>query len=313
MRASEGSSFVAGGPLFSFRHIFPSAHYALLDSGDGLKLERFGEVVCIRPEPQAIWKKKLSEEEWSHAAHVMYRPKTSHSGFWEKLRTDAPDSWHVQIRTNEQIFRIRLALTAFKHVGVFPEQADNWAYILERRNYLKEKLFLNLFGYTGAATLAAALATAHPVHVDAVKQVVRWAADNAALNHLGGIRWIVDDALSFVRRELRRGRRYAGIIMDPPAYGHGPRGESWKLEEHLGALLSHTLDLLEPGPCVYIANLYSLGYSPTLLCNTLQRCLEEKGYQVHGLEYGELRLAPQEGYPLPAGIFARFDYIDKKS
>lgn len=208
-------------------------------------------------------------------------------------------------------FRLKLALTAFKHVGLFPEQDDNWRYIMERSSFLKNRPFLNLFGYTGAATLAARMAGARPVHVDAVKQVVRWASENASLNKLDGIRWLVDDALGFVKRELRRGNRYAGIIMDPPAYGHGPKGESWKLEENLATLLELTLRLLEPGPCVYIVNSYSMGYSPVILLNTLLSSLAKERCSVHGLEYGELLLTPAEGHALPAGIFARFDSIEK--
>lgn len=296
-----------------FRHVFvrPSSLYELLDSGEGWKLERFGRIICARPEPQALWSKVWPEAEWHRQAHVIYRARSSHSGLWEKKKPSCPENWVAEGHVSGKNFRLKLALTAFKHVGLFPEQEDNWRYILNRSSVLKDRPFLNLFGYTGAATLAACMAGARAVHVDAVKQVVRWASENAALNSLEGIRWLVDDALSFVRREIRRGNRYAGIIMDPPAYGHGPKGESWKLEEHLTELLQLTLRLLEPGPCVYIVNSYSLGYSPVVLLNTLMRSLEKEKCKVQGLEYGELLLTPKKGFPLPAGIFARFDGIDK--
>lgn len=289
----------------------PSALYELLDSGEGWKLERFGTLVCARPEPQALWRKRLPEPEWKHMAHVWYRARSSHSGIWERSQTLVPDTWVAEGDLAGRPLRVKLALTAFKHVGLFPEQADNWTYILNRAAYIQGKPFLNLFGYTGVATLVARMTGAQPVHVDAVKQVVRWASENAALNGLDGIRWLVDDALSFVRRELRRGRRYAGIVMDPPAYGHGPRGESWKLDEHLDELVHLSLQLLEPGPCVYIMNTYSLGYSPVVLLNTLTRRLDMMRLKTEGLETGELLLLPKEGSPLPAGVFLRFDGIRK--
>lgn len=274
-------------------------------------MERFGSVVCARPEPQALWAKMLSESEWQRQAHVIYRARSSHSGLWEKKRPSQSENWLAEGHLVGESFRLKLALTAFKHVGLFPEQDDNWRYIMERAPQLKNRPFLNLFGYTGAATLAARMAGARPVHVDAVKQVVRWASENAALNKLEGIRWLVDDALGFVKRELRRGHRYAGIIMDPPAYGHGPKGESWKLEENLSELLELTLRLLEPGPCVYIVNSYSMGYSPVVLLNTLLRSLDKEKCTAEGLEYGELLLTPAKGFALPAGIFVRFDGIKK--
>lgn len=254
----------------------------------------------------------LSESAWNRRAHVFYRARSSHSGVWEKKTSGLPESWIAEGCLGDKPFKLRLALTAFKHVGLFPEQADNWHYILQRAAILKNRPFLNLFGYTGAATLAARMAGALPVHVDAVKQVVRWASENAALNTLEGIRWLVDDALGFVRRELRRGHRYAGIIMDPPAYGHGPKGESWKLEENLTELMELSLRLLEPGPCVYIVNSYSMGYSPNVLLNVLRRSLEKEKLTAQGMEYGELLLTPEEGFALPAGIFCRFDGLQSR-
>jgi len=296
-------------PRTGNRQVFvgPSDHYELLDSGYGQKLERFGNFVCIRPEPQALWSPVSSENDWAKKAHVRYKPQGSHHGIWEKLNAEMSNSWVNLHKIGHVTLKARLALTAFKHVGLFPEQQDNWKYIMSRKKILQGKSFLNLFAYTGLATLAARLAGAIPVHLDAVKQVVRWAAMNAQINNLDGIRWIVDDALSFVKRELRRENKYVGIIMDPPAYGHGPKGESWRLETQLDELVRETLKLIQPGPCVYIVNMYSLGFPSISLANVVQRNLDIIGAQVRGMEWGELNLQPYSGPALPAGVFVRFD------
>ena len=212
--------------------------YELIDCGDFEKLERFGKYITIRPEPQAVWDKILPQKEWEKKAHVKFVPRSSSSGDWKKLK-EMPDRWNVQY----QNLKFRLALTSFKHVGIFPEQAANWDYIAESIHEISSgKNFtppsrvggprvLNLFAYTGGASLAAKAAGADITHLDSIKQVVSWARENMELSGLTDIRWVVEDALTFVKREVKRGKKYNGIILDPPAYGHGTDGQKWKLEE----------------------------------------------------------------------------------
>ncbi|NJO34539.1 MAG: hypothetical protein HC869_16815 [Rhodospirillales bacterium] len=182
--------------------------YELLDCGNFEKLERFGQYVTIRPEPQAVWPRALSEKEWLNMAHVKFEPQTSSSGTWKKLKKNMPDRWHIKYELpGGQTITLRMALTAFKHVGVFPEQAVNWDFIQSGLQGMKTKQprFLNLFAYTGGATLAARASGAEVTHVDSVKQVVTWANENMTISELDNIRWLVDDALKFVKREQRRG------------------------------------------------------------------------------------------------------------
>ena len=204
--------------------------YELIDCGDFEKLERFGKYITIRPEPQALWDKKLSEREWEKAAYVKFISKNSSSGTWKKLK-EMPDRWNIEYAVGSKPssvnLKFRLALTAFKHVGIFPEQAVNWDYIFESVNTMKAETprVLNLFAYTGAASLAAKAAGADVTHLDSVKQVVTWSRENMELSNLSDIRWVVEDAMTFVKREVKRGKKYNGIILDPPAYGHGTDGE----------------------------------------------------------------------------------------
>ena len=208
--------------------------YELIDSGEGEKLERFGSYVTRRPEPQAIWRRSLGEEQWRAAAHASFmRTSSSRSderGEWTR-RPAMPDRWTVGYSYKDMNIRMRLGLTAFKHVGIFPEQAANWNFIYDRATALAAEgdspRVLNLFAYTGGATLAARAAGAEVTHVDSVKQVVSWARENMEQSGLDGVRWIVEDAMKFVQREVRRGNRYHGIILDPPAYGRGANGEKW--------------------------------------------------------------------------------------
>ena len=278
--------------------------YELLDCGNFEKLERFGKFVTIRPEPQAIWDTALDEGQWEKQAHVKFIAKSSSSGTWKKLR-DMPDRWTMQypLPLNGKSFPItfRLALTAFKHVGIFPEQAANWDFIAEKVLALKSTMeaprVLNLFAYTGGASLAAKAAGADITHLDSVKQVVSWSRDNMELSGLDHIRWIVEDAMAFAEREVKRGKKYQGIVLDPPAYGHGTDGRKWKLEEMIGEMMYHVMRLLDD-KCFLLLNTYSLGFSSLIIENLL------KGEK--GLETGELYLQSQTGYKLPLGVFGRF-------
>lgn len=283
--------------------------YELLDCGNFEKLERFGQYITIRPEPQAVWPRTLSEKEWLHMAHVKFVPKSSSSGTWEKLKKNMPDRWHISYDLpGGQSITLRMALTAFKHVGVFPEQAVNWDFIQTSLQKMKTRQprFLNLFAYTGGATLAARAAGADVTHVDSVKQVVTWANENMTLSELDNIRWLVDDALKFVKREQRRGSRYQGIILDPPAYGHGPAGEKWKLEEQISEMVSSVTDLLDEREHMLILNAYSLGFSAMILEN-----LFAPQHKQH-LTTGELFLQAKYGPKLPLGVFGRLEKISGK-
>ena len=225
--------------------------YELLDSGDFEKLERFGRYVTRRPEPQAIWHRSLTEEEWRRRADAAFLrdARSDERGVW-RLKPQTPDRWTVGYDHAGMHLRMRMGLTSFKHVGIFPEQAANWNFIYDRCRALAGKggrpRLLNLFAYTGGATLAARAAGAETTHVDSVRQVVTWARENMELSGLDGVRWIVEDAMKFVRREVRRGSRYDAIVLDPPAYGRGTDGEKWILEEHIGQMLACCAQLLSP-------------------------------------------------------------------
>ena len=275
--------------------------YELIDCGDFEKLERFGQYVTIRPEPQAVWDKKLSDREWEKTVHVKFIPKTSSSGTWKRFR-DMPERWQIksEIPNPKSEIIFRLALTAFKHVGIFPEQKVNWDYIAESVQLIKaeQPKVLNLFAYTGGSSLAAKAAGADVTHLDSVKQVVTWSKENMELSGLKDIRWVVEDALTFVKREVKRGKQYNGIILDPPAYGHGVNGEKWKLEDHINDMMKHVLALLHEEECFLVLNTYSLGFSSLIIENLLSGIPE--------LNSGELYLHSKTGYKLPLGVFGRF-------
>jgi 23S rRNA (cytosine1962-C5)-methyltransferase len=281
--------------------------YELIDVGAFEKMERFGNFITIRPEPQAVWDRSLPLKEWEQKAHVRFVPKTSASGEWKMLRK-MPEQWPVQysIGGNKATIRFRLGLTSFKHVGIFPEQASNWDYIYESVHKLKPILngdtprILNLFAYTGGASLAAKAAGADVTHVDSIKQVVSWARENMDLSELDNIRWVVEDALKFVKREQKRGNKYNGIILDPPAFGHGPNGEKWKLEDNINEMMKGVIDLLDPKGHFLILNAYSLGFSSLIIENLMKDKAKEK------LETGELFLQASAGNKLPLGVFGRF-------
>lgn len=279
--------------------------YELLDCGNFEKLERFGEYITIRPEPQAVWDKAWSDSEWKKKAQVTFVQRSSSSGEWKKTGK-MPDQWSIEypLHALEQQpkIKMRLGLTAFKHVGIFPEQAVNWEYIASSLAAMKNKTprFLNLFAYTGAASLAACAAGAEVYHVDSIKQVVTWSRENMEKSGLSDIRWVVEDALKFVKRELKRGNRYNGIILDPPAYGHGPNGEKWKLEDQINEMVKAVCELLDEKEHFLILNAYSLGFSSIIIENLLREKAGDK------LETGELFLQAKSGVKLPLGVFGRF-------
>jgi 23S rRNA (cytosine1962-C5)-methyltransferase len=273
------------------------ADYELIDCGDFEKLERFGKYITIRPEPQAVWPKMYSNQEWEKLAHVKFIPRSSSSGDWKKFK-QMPDQWTIDYAPLKLTFR--LGLTSFKHVGIFPEQAVNWDKI---HSFLKDKpkaKFLNLFAYTGGASIAAKAAGADVTHVDSIKQVVTWANENMKNSNLDNIRWLVDDALKFVNKEVRRGNFYQGIILDPPAFGHGPNGEKWKLEDNISEMINGVLQILDPKEHLLILNAYSLGFSALVPENLLNPFAQKNRSK---LEIGELYLNAKSGVKLPLGVW----------
>ncbi|MGZ3900919.1 MAG: class I SAM-dependent methyltransferase [Bacteroidia bacterium] len=278
--------------------------YELLDCGDFEKLERFGKYVTIRPEPQAVWPKVYSESEWEKMAHVKFVPRSSSSGDWKKLK-QMPDQWEIKYslqapEKSGQELVFRLGLTSFKHVGVFPEQAVNWDKIYSFLNGKQNAKFLNLFAYTGGASIAARAAGADVTHVDSIKQVVTWANENMQKSNLDNIRWMVDDALKFVKKEMRRGNFYDGIILDPPAFGHGPNGEKWKLEDNISEMMQSVLQILNPKQHLLILNAYSLGFSALVPENLLNPYAVKNKSEV---KVGELFLPAKSGVKLPLGVW----------
>ncbi len=299
--------------------------YELLDSGNFEKLERFGQYIMARPEPKALWDKTMSDTEWNRLIHTRFKTGAGFgkagkedSGTWEKAKKMA-DQWVIRYSGAQEglDFRLRLGLTSFKHVGVFPEQSSNWEYIYCRTKLLSDKAasegkpkpkVLNLFAYTGAASLAAKAAGADVTHLDSVRQVVTWARENMELSRLDNIRWVVEDALKFARREAKRGNIYQGIILDPPAYGHGPDGEKWKLDECLYDILKCVAAILAPQDSFMVLNLYSNGYSAVLGETLVKEAFGIKGN--HGntrIDCGELVLQDSYGKNLPLSIFVRMD------
>lgn len=277
--------------------------YELIDCGDFEKLERFGNITLIRPEPQAVWAKQLPESDWQKLHDIRFKGRSATSGEWIKKNARTPDRWHITYKNDDISIKLRLALTSFKHVGVFPEQAVNWDYISETIGQFKteQPRILNLFAYTGGASLAAKAAGADTTHVDSIKQVVTWANENQEISGLKDIRWVVEDALKFVKREIKRGKKYNGIILDPPAYGHGPNGEKWKLEDHILEMMQDVAGLLDEEEHFLILNTYSLGFSSVIVENLLRGTLSDP----QNLETGELYLQATAGSKLPLGVFGK--------
>ena len=276
--------------------------YELIDTGVFEKLERFGQYILIRPEPQAVWDKSLSDSDWGKKANVKFIPQSSNSGVWKKLKA-MPAQWNINYKIGEKTLTFRLGLTSFKHIGIFPEQAVNWDFIYQSLKNFKATpaKVLNLFAYTGAASLVASAAGANVTHVDSVKQVVNWAKDNAESSKTENIKFIVDDAVKFVKRELRRGNKYNGIILDPPAYGHGPDGENWKLERDINNLLKDLLLLLDNKEHFLILNTYSLGFSSLIVENLAKSIFISN----KNITTGEIYLPDNYNKKLPLGVFVK--------
>jgi 23S rRNA (cytosine1962-C5)-methyltransferase len=286
--------------------------YELIDTGNFEKLERFGKYFVARPEPQAIWDKSLSEDNWEKMAQAYFKRdrnnkpdnlENTEKGEWI-LKKGMPDQWFVQYNYKSMNLNMRLGLTAFKHVGIFPEQAVNWNYVYDTVQNIKSEKpnILNLFAYTGGASLAARAAGANVTHVDSVKQVITWSRENMEASGLSDIRWVVGDAVKFVQREIRRGNKYNGIILDPPAYGRGPDGEKWLLEKSINDLMKNCQQLLKNENSFLLLNLYSMGFS-ALIAESLVKSVFSN---TKNLQSGELLLTDKAGKNLPLGIFTRF-------
>jgi 23S rRNA (cytosine1962-C5)-methyltransferase len=269
--------------------------YELLDSGDGEKLERFGSTILRRPDPQALWHKLLSKGEWLKASANFNKQ-------WIGRKT-VPTSWNISV--DEKVFKLKLS--AFKHVGIFPEQYENWKWIEAVVSSAKRPIsVLNLFGYTGGSTIAVLKAGGEVCHVDGSKTSITWAKENALLSNVDKkpVRWILDDVLTFAKREIKRGKKYDAVIMDPPAFGHGPGGELWNIGKGLPELVNLLRELLEENPSFVLINGYAAGYSSIAYENMLLPIKQMFGGKV---ECGELAIEESNSLrQLPAGIFARW-------
>ncbi len=275
--------------------------YEVLDTSQGEKLERWGKYILVRPDPQVIWHTEKKHPGWKkHNGH--YHRSTKGGGEWEF--SHLPDEWSIRYRD----LQFHLKPFKFKHTGLFPEQAVNWDWCYEKIRQSKRPLrVLNLFAYTGGATLAAAKAGAAVTHVDASKGMVGWAKENAASSGLSGapIRWLVDDCVKFVEREIRRGSRYDGIILDPPSYGRGPKGELWKIEESLYPFICLTAQVLSQAPVFYLINSYTTGLQPAVLSYMINSVIVKKfGGHVEADEIG--LPVTSSGFTLPCGASGRW-------
>lgn len=274
--------------------------YELLDCSDGERLERWGEVILIRPDPQVIWKTPKKHPMWKKA-NARYLRSSTGGGHWEILRK-TPDAWRIDYKE----LSLNVKTMGFKHTGIFPEQAVNWDYTAELiRNAGRPVKVLNLFSYTGGATVACLKAGAQVVHVDASKGMVNWAKENAAASHVADrpVRWIVDDCIKFVQREIRRGNKYDIIIMDPPSYGRGPGGEVWKLEDEVYGFVELCTQVLSDDPIMMLINSYTTGLSPAVMQYILGALVVPKfGGKVTGSEIGLPVM--QTGMVLPCGASA---------
>ena len=295
---------------------FPIAHLSgveLLDSGEGRKLERFGPRVLDRPDPQALWRPSLPEAVWREA-DLAFERESDRGGLWRTRagkRLQEPEGWKLQLQAGSPA-TLWIRPTPFKHVGLFPEQAANWKWVEELRPALgAAPRLLNLFGYTGAASVLARLAGYDVTHVDASRTTLGWLKENAAASGLGerDLRLVLEDALTYVRREVRRGARYAGILLDPPHYGRGPKGQKWQFESDMAPLLEACAELLEERAFLVLST-YAIGYSPLAFENVLS---EPPVFAAGSVEAGELALQESEredrrgpARRLPCGFCARW-------
>lgn len=280
----------------------PELQYVLIDSGDGRKLESYNEYIMDRPDPQALWRKKLPETEWKKASAIFIEKPTGkreERGEWKIIK---PLAENFSINFFGKL-KAQIKLNPFKHTGIFPEQFSNWKFIDEKLSKTKEKKILNLFGYTGCASLVAAAQGAEVVHVDGSKQSIAAGIANAKLSDLGDapIRWILDDAFAFVKREIRRGNLYDGIIMDPPSFGRGAKGEVWKLEDNFIQFVEECSKLLKPDALFFIVNGYAAGYSHIAYKQNIDMLFKGKN-----TESGELLIEDAQERFLPSGIVARW-------
>ncbi len=279
----------------------PSKDYELLDSGNGYKLERYADVVFSRPDPEALWKQNIATNTWNNADAVFIRRGMKNE--W-KLKPTVPKKWNIEFGG----FTFSIRPTSFKHTGLFPEQLANWQWMEKviKGSKMDKPKVLNLFAYTGGASLACANAGAEVCHVDGSKTAVSWGRENAELSGLADkpIRWIVEDCIVFLRREVKRGNKYDAIVMDPPAFGHGPKDELWKIEEHFIELMDLCQAVLSDDPLFVLINGYTAGYSPIAYENTLKDMMKGKDGKI---EIGELVIEESKGDRLlPCGIFARW-------
>lgn len=281
--------------------------YQLIDSGNFEKLEKFGKYIVRRPEPQAVWKRHLSENEWEKMADATFKKEkgSQEKGTWI-AKKNVPDKWYIPYTSDRLNLHFKISLSSFKHVGLFPEQAANWEYLAKEISTFKESKpkFLNLFAYTGGASLACRQAGAEVTHVDSVKPVLSWARDNMEQSKLDGIRWMAEDALKFVKREARRGNFYQGVLLDPPAYGRGPDGEKWVLEELIDDLLQSVKVIIDPKEHLVLSNLYSMGFSTLIIQNLIDSIFGKQD----SAESGELYIPDQFNRKLPLGVFHRFHF-----
>ena len=277
--------------------------YEILDMSDGEKLERWNNIVLIRPDPQIIWKEKMFPEKWK-LANARYNRSSNGGGGW-KYNKKVPDSWKVQYK--ELTFNIKLM--GFKHTGLFPEQAVNWDWMINkiRNSGRKDIKVLNLFAYTGGATVACSYAGAQVCHVDSSKGMVSWAKENLAVSGLSDrpVRFIIDDVTKFVQREIRRGNKYDSIIMDPPSYGRGKNGEVWQFENNIADLVELCKGVLSENPLFFLINSYTTGISSKVLENILNLKL---GMKKGKLSSGEIGLPMKDSnLVLPCGIYGRWE------
>ncbi len=286
---------------------FWGKNYELIDSGGFEKLEQFGAFVVRRPEPQAVWQKSLSEEFWASKANAYFKKEkgSNERGVWE-VKKGVPDKWFMPYQSESLDLNFKISLSSFKHVGIFPEQASNWEFLAKNIPLLKtpKPKILNLFAYTGGASLACKQVGADVTHVDSVKPVLSWARENMEVSKLDNIRWMAEDALKFVKREARRGNFYQGILLDPPAYGRGPEGEKWVLEEQIDDMLRSVKEILDPKEHILLTNVYSLGFS-TLVVENLMKGIFNVPEQA---ESGEIFLNDEYDKKLPLGVFYRYLY-----